>query len=268
MRKSPIKITPKVGTPKKRMPRDPEELLYYGFHACKALFKNRKDDIVRLYCTKDRVDELGAVLKWCASHKKAYHIVEKEDLERVTSSVHHEGVAILAKRKKSLTEAELLAQLKKQRQPLVVLDAVLNPHNIGSIMRVMAHFGWKHLLCSEKDMIQLSSSAARMSEGGSELVDFTFFKDASAFLKSLKALGYQTVATSSHAKKSIYETEIKYPACAFFLGNEVTGLSDFFLKKLDVSLAIPHASSLQSLNVGIAAALFMGECVRKHGVNN
>ncbi len=270
---SPKAVKPKaviqaaISPPKKPAPKSADEMLYYGFHACCALFKNRRDTIIRAYCTEERLEDMGLVLKWCANNKKAYHVVTKEDLEKVTASVHHEGVALLAKRKMPLPENELFARLQMQRQPLVVLDEVLNPHNIGSIMRAMAHFGWQHLVCAEQFAVQVSSSAARMSEGGSEYVDLTFYKDATSFLKNLKALGYQTVGSSTHAKRALYTTKLNFPALAFFLGNEITGLSKSLVSKLDFSVSIPSSGSVESLNVAMASALLIGECVRQHGLN-
>ena len=259
-----ILISPK----KQPAPKTPNELLFYGFHAIRALFKTRRQDIIRAYCTEERLNDMGDILKFCATHKKAYHVVSKEDLEKITSSVHHEGVALLAKRRSVLPENELFAQLEEERQPLVVLDAVLNPHNIGSIMRTMAHFGWRHLICDEKYAVQMSASSARMSEGGSEYVDVTYYKDQSEFLNKLKKLKYQTIGTSTHGRKSLYALPLNTASCAFFLGNEISGLSKDLMKQLDVTVAIPSKGEVQSLNVAMASALLIGECVRQHGLNS
>jgi TrmH RNA methyltransferase len=209
---------------------------------------------------------MGDILKWCANHKKAYHVVSKEDLEKITLSVHHEGVALVAKRKINLSETELFTKLQKVRQPLIVLDAVMNPHNIGSIMRIMAHFGWKYLVCDEQHAVPMSASAARMSEGGSEYVDYIAYRDQSEFLKKLKSLSYQTIGTSTHGRKSFYATPLNTQSCAFFLGNEVAGLSKDLMKKLDVVVAIPSVGEVQSLNVAMATTLLIGECVRQNGL--
>jgi len=107
-----------------------------------------------LIVRKERLSEMGDVLKWCANNKKAYHVVSKEDLATISGSVHHEGVALLAKRRPVVFEDDLYAKLKNERQPLIVLDEVLNPHNIGAILRIMAHFGWKHLICHEDHTVQ------------------------------------------------------------------------------------------------------------------
>ncbi len=260
-------IQPATSTPKKPAPKSSDEMLYYGIHTCLALFKTRKNEIIRAYCTEEHLDTMGAVLKWCATNKKAYHVVSKEDLERITQSVHHEGVAILAKRKQTLAEEDLYRQLKQARQPIVVLDDVLNPHNIGSIMRTMAHFGWKYLISSQSHALQLSSSAARMSEGGCEFVEWTFFSNPTEFLHQIKSLGYHVIGTSAHARRSLYKSELP-AASAIFFGNEVQGLSKYWVSKLDSSVSIPSSGNVRSVNVAMASALVLGEYVRQHGVQS
>lgn len=265
---SPIRETSQaVIIPKKLpAPKTPNELLYYGFHAVRAVYKNRRDEVIRAYCTEERLEEMGDILKFCAKNKKAYHVVTKEDLEKITQSVHHEGVALLAKRKARISEEDLYLSLEEKRQPLIVLDAVLNPHNIGSIMRAMAHFGWKYLVCDQEYFMPLSASAARMSEGGCEFVDLVAYKNEDVFLNKLKQLGYQTLGTSTHGRKSLYSIPLKTQCCAFFLGNEVSGLSKDLMKKLDTTLAIPSIGEVQSLNVAMASALLIGECMRQDGL--
>lgn len=256
-------LQPLIVPKKLPAPKSPDDLLYYGFHAVRALFKTRREEIIRAYCTEERLHEMGDVLKWCANNKKAYHVVTKEDLEKISASVHHEGVALLAKRKPTLPEHELFSILEEQRQPLIVLDAVMNPHNVGSIMRIMGHFGWKHLVCEEQYAVAISGSAARMSEGGSEFVELTYYRDQYVFLNKLKSLGYQCVGTSTHGRKSLYALDLTSAPVAFFLGNEITGLSKELMRKMDVTVAIPSIGEVQSLNVATASALFIGECARQ-----
>src|ERR1700738_2090470 len=118
--------------PKSKPPKP--EIKIYGLHACLALFEQRPEAIIRVYCDEPRVKLLSGLLKWCATHKKAYHIIPDEELEKVTQSVHHEGVCVLAKQVETLTFKDLLRQLSKlpKKQCWLYLDGVGNPHNLGS----------------------------------------------------------------------------------------------------------------------------------------
>jgi TrmH RNA methyltransferase len=83
------------------------EIKYYGFHACEALWQKRPNSIIRVYVLGDLVRDFTDLLKWCAKEKKAYHIVSEGDLAKVAGSVHHEGICILARLPEVMTGEDL-----------------------------------------------------------------------------------------------------------------------------------------------------------------
>ncbi len=242
------------------------ELLYCGLHICETLVRLRKDDIIRVYCTQDQLGNFGELLRWCAQQKKAYHIVSPADLEKITSSVHHEGVAILTRAPVHGSEQALRKRLELFPQPFIFLDGVQNPHNIGTIMRVMAHFGWRTLV-GHQQLPSLSAATARVSEGGAEFVDTFVLDDALKFLGSLRKLGYRIVGTSSHARTSLYAQPLARKLC-LVMGHEVHGASPEIEAMFDDAIVIPGTGAVESLNVSVATGLMLGEYSRQHGIRD
>jgi TrmH RNA methyltransferase len=117
--------------------------MFHGLRACEAIFAKRPQAIVRVYLTEGRRRQFAKLVEWCARERKGFQIVADENLERLTKSIHHEGVAILAAAMPRWTLDDLLAAVAKAATPgpLVYLDGVQNPHNLGSILRTAAHFG-------------------------------------------------------------------------------------------------------------------------------
>jgi TrmH RNA methyltransferase len=70
--------------------------MFHGLRACEAIFAKRPETIVRVYLTEARRRQFARLLEWCARQRKGFQIVADENLERLTKSIHHEGVAILA----------------------------------------------------------------------------------------------------------------------------------------------------------------------------
>jgi TrmH RNA methyltransferase len=242
------------------------ELLYCGLHICETLVRLRKDDIIRVYCTQEQLGAFGELLRWCAQQKKAYHIVSPADLEKITGSVHHEGVALLARAPVHGTEQALRKRLELFPQPFIFLDGVQNPHNIGTIMRVMAHFGWK-TLAGHQQLPPLSAATARVSEGGAEFVETFVLNDALKFLSSLRQLGYRIVGTSSHARTSLYAQPLARKLC-LVMGHEVHGASPEIEALFDDAIVIPGTGAVESLNVSVATGLMLGEYSRQHGIRD
>lgn len=242
-----------------------QELKYYGQHACLGVFENRPDDIIRVYLHKDKMGPFKKVLKWCADHKKAYHLIDSDDLAKVAESVHHEGVVFLAFSPPKLENRSLLSELRKNNYPaLLYLDGVQNPHNIGSILRAMAHFNFQYLLGQKGSLPKVSPSMARVSQGGIEHVSLAHIHKPIDFLKELQAKHqYQIIATSSHAKESLYETQIKARSI-FVLGNESEGISKPVMKISRERLNIIGSGKVESLNVASSASLLLSEYWRQH----
>lgn len=73
----------------------------YGENACLTLFQQRPDAIVRLWATVEGAKKLGEMMSYLAENKKAYHVIDREEMERVTSTEHHGDMCLLVKKSPS-----------------------------------------------------------------------------------------------------------------------------------------------------------------------
>jgi TrmH RNA methyltransferase len=232
-----------------------------------ALVECRFSDILRIYLVEERVRDLAKVLKQCAAERKPYRVVTAEELEKITESRHHEGVCIAA-RSRPLDTLDSLVELAQQQAGklcLLALEEVGNPHNVGAILRVAAHFGVDAVLIRQSagtDKV-LSSAAHRTSEGGAERVRIVPCPQLTVALERLRAAGLRLVSTSSHAQTSLYETKLPQ-RCVILLGAESTGLPWEMRKASDLDLSIPGAGAVESLNVSCAASVVLGEFWHQH----
>ncbi len=250
--------------PQQRREAADQEQKYHGRHACHALFERRRDDIVRVYVDSERVKEFSSLLKWCAEQRRAYHIVEEENLERLSETVHHQGIVILARRQRDLNDESLLEGIRTGRiqGTLVYLDGVQNPHNLGSILRTSAHFGVGAVVGRRDQMPGVTASAARVAEGGAETVPLARLVDPATTLRALQTLGYRLCTTASGNGVSVYQATL--PARSMIiLGNEVHGVSPEVAALADESLQIPGTGAVESLNVGVACAVLISEVARR-----
>jgi len=247
-----------------RRPPENDEQKYHGRHACHALFASRPDDIIRVYVDQPRVKEFSALLKWCAEQRRAYHIVEDENLERLAETVHHQGIVVLARKQRDLGDDRLLDSIRTGRVKgaLLYLDGVQNPHNLGSILRTSAHFGVGAVLGRRDQLPGVTASAARVAEGGAEAVPLARLTDPARVLSELKGLGYRLFATASGSGGNLYQAGLT-PSCVIILGNEVHGVSPEIAALADESLQIPGTGAVESLNVGVACAVLISEVARR-----
>jgi TrmH RNA methyltransferase len=244
-----------------------KELKYYGFAACMALWQARPDDIIRVYVTEATLKPFSPLLKWAAARRKAYHIVKDDDLERLTESIHHQGVCILAREPLPFSFTQLKAALEHKREPVLLayLDGVENPHNLGAIVRTCANFGVEYLLGETDKLPKLSPAACRVAEGGAEFVRQVFLDDRDRALDSLQSMGFSIMASATRGK-SVYIQQ--FPGrVVLVLGAEMSGVSKAILQAADATLMIPGTGKVESLNVSVAFALLAGEFARQRVVD-
>lgn len=237
-----------------------QEMKVYGRHAAETLFKKRPEDLIRAYVTRDGVFEFKDLIRYCVDHKLAYHVVEREELDKLSKATHHEDILLVVKTKKLPLVKDLLSS--PGRSLILALEEVENPHNLGAIMRSAAHFGVTGILYEAKVPVALTSSAVRTAEGGAESVPAIHLANWSEVLDLAKLKGFKTFATSSHSGESLFK--IKFPEkTILFLGAEGLGLSDKLSKKMDVLVSIPGTGEVESLNVSNATTAILTEWFRQ-----
>jgi TrmH RNA methyltransferase len=241
-------------------PHDQPEQLVYGRRVCQAIIKARPQDIIRLHCDSAYAKTIGPLLSDLAKRKKVYHVEESTKLEKVSNSVHHEGIILIVKVPQQQNWRQELALSKPQL--FMGLDFVENPHNIGAIIRCAANFGVKIIFSVNKKPISHWGSACRVAEGGSEflqVIELSSWDEVVQMCLQYKVAIYKT--SSHHAKNAHAPYDLKAKSLVIF-GNEESGLSP-----LDHThnLMIPGTKNVESLNVAASAAIIASHFWQQHG---
>lgn len=239
----------------------------YGLHACLAVFRERPQDILRVFCTEARVRDLRHVLRQRAARKQPYHVVSNQELARVAGAVHHEGVCFVVRDPVAPRPETTLGSLERETGVcrLLALDGVDNPHNLGAILRSAAHFGAQAVIGAEGVMPRLGPAARRVAEGGAEAVAVIASADLQGALRRLQRAGFVLIATDAHDGEDLWQSAL--PArCVFLLGAERSGLSEVLAGLAERRVSIPGTGRVESLNVANAAAVLLSEHGRQHGL--
>ena len=191
-------------------------------------------------------------------------MVQAEDLERLTESIHHQGVCVLAREPEPCRYADLLEAIRGEAAPTMIayLDGVENPHNLGAILRTCAHFGIRHVLGAQERLPRLSPSACRVAEGGAEEVALIPLDQPHKALKQLQRLGYTLVGTAAHQGGSLYKHHFG-ERTVLIMGAESSGVSEPVFDAADILLRIPGTGTVDSLNVSVAFAVVAAEHYRQ-----
>ena len=248
------------------MSKPQDERRIYGLNACQSFFQRFPDRIIRAWLSEDAAKiHFGNLMKYLAKEKRAYHLADDRELEKVTQSEHHEGVCLLVQDFPLFTIEAFVATLPPGKPVcLLALDGVSNPHNLGAIMRVAAHYGVSAILTDQPQLLR-SGAAMRTAEGGATHIKVVGADNMVKALQYLKKCRFSVLATSSHESASVYELPMPEKT-VLILGEEQKGVSGKLLQIADRRIAVSGTGWVESLNVSVATGILLSEFWRQHRV--
>jgi RNA methyltransferase, TrmH family len=236
----------------------------HGLNACLAMFARRPHDLRKVYLLESRLGDLKATLAWCVQHRLGYRVVEAADLDKLTSTQHHEGVCFDVRRGNFLALSSLLQALPRPPRPvlLVWFDGVGNPHNVGAVLRSAANFGVAGVLLGADAASGLSGAAFRVAEGGAEAMPLAQIAHGEDAFSALRNFEFRIAATVPHEGESLFAARLPR-RLVIVLGGEGSGLRRSLIDRADLHLTIPGTGAVESLNVAASAAVLFGEYYRQ-----
>ena len=227
-----------------------------GLAAVRSLFERDPDRVERLFFEVGLRREAGPFCRSLAQARKPYREVEAEELARIAGTVLHGGIVAVARERPVLPfNPQALGKWASDGKPLLILDGIGNPHNLGAIARTAAFFGLEHMLLSDRPEQALPSDASyRVAEGGFEFLNLYRASIPAAF-DDLRP-GYRVVGTALGKQALPAVLDVPRPIALIF-GNEESGLGPATLAACDEVVTIPGSGRVQSLNVAAAAAILI-----------
>jgi TrmH RNA methyltransferase len=237
-----------------------------------ALFARDPARVERLFFEERLADALAGARRVMAQTRKPYREVASEELARVAGTVRHGGVVAVARPRPLLPfDPKLAADWARENRPLLILDGIGNPHNLGAVLRSAAYFGVARVLLAERpEQAVPSASSYRTAEGALEYLRL-YRAPLPEALGALRGGGFRVVGTAPG--RAIPLAEFRKAGSrngrpvALVLGNEERGVDPATLALCDVvamipGVTIPGATPLggggvQSLNVAAAAAILL-----------
>jgi len=228
----------------------------YGVHAVVAAMKNPARRLRRLLVTEEGTAALAAQVAapWAIGPES----VERGRIDRLLGSdAVHQGIALLAD---PLPSPSLQAVVDRSG-PILVLDQVTDPRNVGAILRSAAAFGVAAVVVQDRNAPEETGALAKAASGALEIVPVLRAVNLVRTLVALKAAGFWCVGLDARSKPLI-GTEFKQRRVALVLGAEGEGMRRLVRETCDELAALAMSGSMESLNVSAAAAVALYEISR------
>jgi 23S rRNA (guanosine2251-2'-O)-methyltransferase len=183
--------------------------------------------------------------------------VDASALDALTGSREHQGVALQVDAYPYVPADELLGG-----ELLVVLDEVSDPRNLGAVARRALAAGAAGLVAPRHRAAAVTPAAVKASAGALEHLRVAQVTNVVAFLREAKQAGSWVYGAAGGADLSYLELDLTGPVTLVF-GAEGRGLRPLVARTCDQLAAIPVEAPVESLNVSVAAALFLYEARRQ-----
>ncbi len=172
-----------------------------------------------------------------------------------------QGVIAFAEPLRNLEIDELLATKKKPF--LLVIDGVVDPRNLGAMLRSAECAGVTGVLLPKHRSTKITPTVAKTAQGAIEHLPIGSVSGIPKGLSLLKEKGVWTVGLDSNATSEIFELGVADEPLALVLGSEGQGLGRLSRERCDIIAKIPVFGSIESLNVSVAAAIACFEIAQR-----
>jgi 23S rRNA (guanosine2251-2'-O)-methyltransferase len=248
---------PTAGPPRNAPPAPRGAVWLYGIHAVGAALANPARRLRRLVVTEEAESTLAQRTPppWPLPAERA----ERSRLDHLLGrDVVHQGVALLA----DPMAPPSLQSVLERAGPLIVLDQVTDPRNVGAILRSAAAFGAAAVITQDRNAPEENGALAKAASGALETMPLLRAVNIARTLIALKAANVWCVGLDAGAP-SLSGPALAGRRIALVLGAEGEGLRRLTRETCDEVAGLTIRGGIDSLNVSAAAAVALYELERK-----
>jgi 23S rRNA (guanosine2251-2'-O)-methyltransferase len=214
-----------------------------------------------LISEKTREDlKILQIIDLAKKHGTPIEFVETSKLNRISETKRHQGVVALVKAPRQASINQILST-EDDDLCVLLLDRVQDPMNLGSILRTAEATGVNGIVVPKKGGVGITPTVLRASMGAGLRVPVVRAGLYQA-VKLLKEEGAHIVGVDPSSKTEHYDERLT-GHLGLVLGGEGRGISPTLLGKCDSTVRIPMVGTIESLNVGVAAAVVLYERLRQ-----
>ncbi|MFL6089484.1 MAG: 23S rRNA (guanosine(2251)-2'-O)-methyltransferase RlmB [Aeromicrobium sp.] len=204
-----------------------------------------------------RDERIAEIFRLAAERHVALLEVPRSELDKFTGAAVHQGVAAKLEAYEYAHPDELLdAAAERGEAPLVVmLDGVTDPRNLGAVIRSAAGFGAHGVVIAERRAASMTASAWKSSAGAAARIPVARATNLTRQLKAYQDAGLMIIGLAADGDVTLPELELGDGPLVVVIGSEGKGLSRLVSETCDQLVSIPTASTLESLNAGVAAGI-------------
>ena len=188
--------------------------------------------------------------------------VSGRDIDRLARGTTHQGVAAYADKLPKPGWDDIITRAE-DGDPVVILDHIEDPHNVGAILRTCGALGAGGVIITVRRAAGITPAVVKAAAGALEYVPVMTVTNIKAAITKFRAAGLWVYAFDADGEEEMGTFEFAVP-CALVTGGEAVGVSRIVREACDAVIAIPLTPGVPSLNASVAAGIGLYEYRRQH----
>jgi 23S rRNA (guanosine2251-2'-O)-methyltransferase len=243
-------------------------VITYGIHAVQALLARAPSTIHRLLAEQDSHHKnIKQLIELAEQSGVSVTSVAKSTLDQLSQNGHHQGIVAESVSAHKFTEHDLSTLMQEASSPVffLILDGVQDPHNLGACLRSADAFGVHAVIIPKDKSVGLTPTVSKVASGAALTVPLVQVTNLARVMRDLKEAGVWIYGAAEEASQSLFQAKLTGPI-AIALGAEGHGLRRLTREHCDELFAIPMSGAVASLNVSVAAGVFLYEAAKQRAV--
>ncbi len=239
--------------------------ILFGINPVYEALRAGRRDIFKVYITKEKISKrLERVIALADSLKISVQASNPLYLKSISGTDHHQGVGAKTGPYPFVDVSEILnsTQNGKSIPFLLLLDNIMDPHNLGALIRTALCVGMNGVIIPKDRSALPTPTVSKASAGALEHICLSRVTNMVNTIKRLKESGYWVAGMDRVSDETIFTCDMK-GFNAIVIGGEDKGIRPLVKKHCDVLLSIPQTGPLDSLNASVAGAVVMYEAFRQ-----
>jgi 23S rRNA (guanosine2251-2'-O)-methyltransferase len=222
--------------------------IIYGRNPVLEALSSESRTFYEIITLSQHADEL-----YSKAEETPVRVAPREELERITGSLNHQGIAARVSPYRYATLNDML-----DLKAIVLLDSVEDPQNLGSIIRTAYALSGAGVVFPEHRSASVTPSVVKASSGATERARIARVQNLREAARQLKKHGFWLVGLDAAAKEDLSRIP-RFDKVGIVVGGEDIGIRPVIEGELDIVSRISMKGSFNSLNVAQACAIALYE---------
>ncbi len=207
---------------------------------------------------------LADILQEAAQQQIPVETVPRQRLDQLSQGAVHQGCLAIVEARHYATLDDILdyARSKHEEPFLLILDAIQDVNNLGSLMRTAEAAGVHGVVLPQHHAAEVNATVIKTSAGATEHLLIAQETNLTRTIEALKKENIWVIGLAGETKTEYAQADLTGPL-ALVVGNEGKGISRLVREHCDLLIRLPMYGQINSLNAAVAGSIALYEALRQ-----